>query len=95
MKQLFMVTYTYRKTDEVSNRELVKRFLEHGQAAGIITQYERLDGKGGVFFTEAQSEDALVKNYELTLLYGEYLEFSITPVAAFDEALPTILKTFG
>lgn len=95
MKQLYMVTYKYRKFDEVSNRELVKKFLEHGQAAGVTAQYERLDGKGGVFFTEFDSDEDLVKNYELTLLYGEYLDCEIVAVAPFDDALPTILKLFG
>jgi hypothetical protein len=96
MKRTYMVTYTYRKFDEAANRELVKKFLEFGEAPGVIAQYERLDGKGGVFFTEVGDEDEeTMKRFELTLLYGEYMDFEITPVLPFNDALPTILKLFG
>ena len=91
---IYMVTYTYRKFDEASSRELAKKFLEVGEPPGILAQYERMDGKGGVFFTEV-SEEEILKRFELTMLYNEYMELEITPVVAFNDVLPTILKLYG
>lgn len=94
MKRLYMVTYTYKKHDEASNRDLLKKFGEYGQAPGVIAQYERLDGKGGVFFQESPEEEA-EKDFEQTAIYSEYMDFEVTPVTPFEDALPTFMKLFG
>jgi hypothetical protein len=95
MKQLHMITYTYRSTDEQAGRDLVKRFLELGENPGVLAHYERLDGKGGVLFQALETGEALAKSFERTMVYGEFLDFEITEVTPFEDALPTILKLYG
>lgn len=97
MKRVYLINYTYKpaKVTEQDQRGLVKKFLELGTNPGVIAQYERLDGKGGVIIQEVTPDDQLEAAFERTLVYSEYLDFDIVPATPFEDAMPTILKLYG
>ena len=95
MKEFFLVRYTYKDLDEVGLRELTKKFGEFGVSPGTVAHYVNLDGSGGFVILSAQTEEERAKGYEITIEYGPWVDFEITPVATMDEALPIILKVYG
>lgn len=95
MKQLFLTVYTYKDhLDEMSLRELTKRFAEVGESPGTIAHYSRLDGKGGFTLSERKPEDQ-VKAFETVLSYSPWIEFEIIPITTMAEALPSITALYG
>ncbi|HET9442401.1 MAG TPA: hypothetical protein VFO65_03700 [Acidimicrobiales bacterium] len=95
MKRLMFSTYTFKdRLDEGGYRELVKRFGEIGNAPGVLAHYVRLDGRGGFTISEEiPGKESAV--YETVLEYGSYINFESTPIAAIEDALPSIVKIFG
>ena len=93
MKQLFMTAYTYRDLDSDNLKALTKRFLEVGDAPGVVAHYERLDGQGG--FVVLDGDGDTEKAYEVIIKYNPWIEFETIPVTTLDEALPVILRNYG
>jgi len=94
MKRLFVIEYGYRDgLDEDDMRHLLKKFLEFGTGPTPIAHYERLDGKGGYMIREF--EDDPEKVYELTVRYGPYLDFRVTPVTTMEDAVSTLMSVYG
>lgn len=94
MKRLFLVGYRYREgLHEEDFRNLTKKFVETGDAPGVIAHYERLDGKGG-FVLEEVPEDT-ERSFELTLRYTPWLEFDVFPITTMEDAFPVIQRVYG
>jgi hypothetical protein len=63
-----MGMYRYREgLGEDDFRKLTKKFLEIGNSPGVITHYQRLDGKGGFILEEVQEDPE--RSFEFTLKY--------------------------
>ncbi len=94
MKRLYLIAYHYREgLGEEDFRNLTKKFIEIGDAPGVVAHYERLDGKGG-FVLEELPEDA-EKSFEFTLRYTPWLEFEVFPITTMEDAFPVIQRVYG
>jgi hypothetical protein len=94
MKRLFLVAYSYREgLGEEDFRHLTKKFIEIGNAPGVIAHYERLDGKGG-FVLQEPPEDA-ERAFEFTLRYTPWLQFEVFPITTMEDAFPVIQRIYG
>ncbi|QNN51630.1 DUF3303 domain-containing protein [Nocardioides mesophilus] len=94
MKSLYMTTYRYREgLREDDLRDLTKRFLEVGTSEGVVSHYERLDGRGGYLITETDADSA--KTYEVTLRYAPWMDFETVPITTLEDAFPVIQRVYG
>lgn len=94
MKPLNMITYRIRgELDHDGRGNLVKKFVEVGQPAGVIAHYVRLDGGGGFMLQEQQDDPEAV--YENALRYVPWIDIEITPIATIEEAFPVVLRVYG
>ena len=94
MKRLFMTAYEYRYgLTQQDRRDLLAEFAERGAGAGLIAQYERLDGRGG--FVVSEEPPDLEKDFEGTVRFARWLNMTITPMTVVDEAFPVYQRVFG
>jgi hypothetical protein len=94
MKRLFMVAYRYREgLAEPDLRQLVKEFLEVGDAPGVIAHYERLDAGGGFVIQELPEDSE--KAFEVTLRYRPWIDFEVFPITTLEDAFPVIQRVYG
>ena len=94
MKRLFMTAYRYRAgLAEEDFRKLTKKFLEIGDAPGVIAHYERLDGRGGFVLQEVQEDPE--SSYETTVRYGPWIELEVFPITTMEDAFPVIQRVYG
>ena len=94
MKRLIMGMYRYREgLREDDFRKLTKKFLEIGNSPGVITHYQRLDGKGGFILEEVQEDPE--RSFEFTLQYMPWIEFEVFPITTMEDAFPVIQRVYG
>ncbi len=85
---LFISEYRFR--DNMTKAEtgrLMTLFAERGPEPGTIAHYVKTDGSGGIVIVD---EDDAAKAYEGVLAYTEFLDFTVTPALAIDDAVPAI-----
>lgn len=85
---LFISEYRIRPNmpkDDVAR--LMTLFAERGPEQGTIAHYVKTDGTGGIVLVD---QDDAAKAYESVLAYGEFLDFTVTPALAIDDAVPAI-----
>ncbi len=70
----------------------VPKFVEFGTPPGAITQYERLDGKGGFVIQEADNPEGIKENL---LRYAPWIEFDVFPITTMVDAFPLIQRVYG
>lgn len=94
MKRLYISMYRYREgLGEEDFRKLTKKFLEIGDAPGVVAHYARLDGGGG-FVVQELPEDPEA-GYEITLRYGPWVDFEVFPITTMEDAFPVIQRVYG
>jgi hypothetical protein len=94
MKRLYMTTYRFREGLQAEDlRALTKQFTEVGTAPGTIAHYANLDGRGGLIISDSPEDPT--ETYRVTLQYGPWIEFEVTPVATIEEAFPVVLSVYG
>ena len=91
-----MLTVTEYRLRSTLSREDEKRlmdlFAEKAKGPGELAHYIRMDGGGG--YVVADSDD-VTGLYERILEFGEFMEFTITPVLNVDDAVGPIMKVLA
>jgi hypothetical protein len=94
MKLRYMVVYRYRENlREDDLRRLTKEFLQFGTAPGVISHYERMDGKGGYILQEVPDDLEVIK--ESMLRYAAWIDFDVVLVTTLIDAFPAIQRVYG
>jgi uncharacterized protein DUF3303 len=85
---LFISEYRFKPfADKEEVTRLMTLFGQRGDEPGTIANYVRLDGSGGFVIVE---QDDPAKAYEGVLAYGEFMEWTVTPVMKVEDAVPVI-----
>jgi hypothetical protein len=90
---LFITEYELRPDlSREDDKRLMDLFGQRGKNPGEIAHYARLDGGGGYIIAETDDVQAI---YERVLEFGEFMQFTITPVLSIDDAVGPILKVLS
>ncbi len=90
---LFLTEYRSRPgMTKADTAGLMKLFGERGPEPGTIAHYVKTDGSGGLVIID---EDDPAKAYASSLAYSEYLEFTVTPLLAIEDAVGPIAAYLG
>ena len=65
-----------------------------GNAPGEVAHYARVDGGGGYLISSNADAD-IPSIYERVLEFGEFMQFSITPIMAIEDAVGPIMKVLA
>lgn len=68
---------------------LMELFAKRGPEEGTIAHYVKADGSGGLVIAD---QDDVQKIYAGVLAYGEFLDFTVTPLLSIEDAVGPITE---